>query len=56
MYSIVQAFILTVLLHFSIHYSNYRFFKVTVGALGTDLSDFQGQNFKVGGILGAELG
>ena len=27
----------------------------TVGALWTDLSEFQGQNFKVGGTLGAEL-
>ena len=30
-------------------------YKLTVGALRTDLSEFQGQNFKVGGTLGAEL-
>ena len=28
---------------------------LTVEALRTDLSEFQGQNFKVGGTLGAEL-
>ena len=55
MYSLVQAFTLTVLLYFSINCSNNRFFKFTVGALRTDLSNFQGQNFKVGGTLGAEL-
>ena len=31
------------------------FFKFTEGALRTDLSEFQGQNFKVGGTLGAEF-
>ena len=55
MYSLVQALTLTVYLYFSIHCSNNRFFKLTVGALRTDLSEFQGQNFKVGGTLGAEL-
>ena len=55
MYSLVQAFTLTVELHFLIHCSNNRFFKFTVGALRTDLSEFQGQNFKVWGTLGAEL-
>ena len=33
--------------------ANYTFRRV--GALRTDLSEFQGQNFKVGGTLGAEL-
>ena len=32
-----------------------RFFKLTVGAFRTDFSEFQGQNFKVGGTLEAEL-
>ena len=55
MYSLVQAFTLTVWLHFLIHCSNNRLFKLTVGTLRSDLSEFQGQNFKVGGTLGAEL-
>ena len=57
MHSLVQALTLTVWLHFLIHCSNNRVFKLIVGALRTDLSEFQGQNFKVGGTLtlGAEL-
>ena len=55
MHSLVQALTLTVWLHFLIHCSNNRFFKLIVRALRTDLSEFQGQNFKVGGTLGAEL-
>ena len=55
MHSLVQALTLTVWLHFLIHRSNNRFFKLIVGAVRTDLSEFQGQNFKVGGTLGAEL-
>ena len=55
MCSLVQAFTLTVWLHFLIHCSYNRFFKLTVGTLRTDLSEFQGQNFKVGGTLEAEL-
>ena len=55
MCTLVQAFTLTVWLHFLIQSSNNKFFKLTVGALRTDLSEFQGQNFKVGGTLGAEL-
>ena len=55
MHSLVQALTLTVWLHFLIHFSNNRFFKLIVGALRTDLSEFQGQNFKVRGTLGAEL-
>ena len=54
MYSLVQAFTLTVK-YFLINCSNNRILKLTVGALRTDLSEFQGQNFKVGGTLGAEL-
>ena len=45
----------TVQLHFLIHSSNNRFFKLTVRTLKTDLSEFQGQNFKVRGTLGAEF-
>ena len=37
------------------HCSNNRFFKLTLGALRTDLSEFQEQNFKDRGTLGAEL-
>ena len=55
MHSLVQALTLTVWLHFLIHCTNNRFFKLIVRALRTDLSEFQGQNFKVGGTLGAEL-
>ena len=55
MHSLVQALTLTVWFHFLIHCSNNRFFKLIVGALRTDLSEFQGQNSKVGGTLGAEL-
>ena len=55
MHSLVQALTLTVWVHFLIHCSNNRFFKLIVGALRTYLSEFQGQKFKVGGTLGAEL-
>ena len=54
----LQANILTtkdILSNLVIHCSYNRFFKLTVGALRTDLSEFQGQNFKVGDTLGAEL-
>ena len=62
MYSLVQALALTVWLHFLIHCSNNRFFKpyctfnlLSVRAVRTELSEFQGQNFKDRGTLGAEL-
>ena len=55
MYSLVQALTLIVCLHFLIHCSNNRFFKFILGALRTELSEFQGQNFKDRGTLGAEL-
>ena len=55
MYSLVQALTLIVWLHFSIHCLNNRFFKLTLGALRTELSEFQGQNFKDRGTLVAEL-
>ena len=55
MYSLVEALTLTVWLHFLIHYSNNRFFKPYCRALRTGLSEFQGQNIKVRGTLGAEL-
>ena len=32
------------------------FFKLTVGALRTDLLEFQGQNFKIGGHTGGRIG
>ena len=51
MCNLVQTLTLTVELHFLIHCLNKRFFKFTVGALRTDLSEFQGQNFKVGGRI-----
>ena len=60
MYSVVQALknlrlTIWLPLHFLIHCSNNSLFKLTVGTLRTDLSEFQGQNFKVGGTLEAEL-
>ena len=55
MCSLVQAFTLTVELQFLIHCSNNRLIKFTVGALRTDLSEFQGQNFKVGGHTGGTI-
>ena len=42
MYSLVQALTLIVWLQFLIHCSNNRFFKPTVRALRTELSEFQG--------------
>ena len=33
----------------------FKFTELTERALRTDLSEFQGQNFKVGGTLGAEF-
>ena len=59
MYSLVQALTLTVWLYFLIQYSNNRFFNLyckDTQKFRTDHSEFQGQNFKVGGTLGAELG
>ena len=55
MYSLVQAVTLTIWLQFLIHCSNNKFFKLTVGVCRIDFSEFQGQNFKVRGKLGAEL-
>ena len=51
----VQALTLTGWLHFLIHCLNNRFFKLTVETLRTDFSEFQAQNFRVTGTLGAEL-
>ena len=55
MYSLVQALTLITWVHFSIYCSNNKFSSLTVGALRTDLSEFQGQNFKIRGTLGAEF-
>ena len=57
MHSLVQAFTLANCITFLfISCSNNRFFSSLLkGALRTDLSEFHGQNFKVGGTLGAEF-
>ena len=55
MYSLVQALTLIVWLHFLFIVQIIVLSSLTVGALRTELSEFQGQNFKDRGTLRAEL-